>query len=386
MPSRSPSAPRSRARSARPGSSPMVRTSPATAISATTRLAAGTNRAAKARHSRRMTPPSGAEKAITSVERRPPVARDNAAADQIDQMRVHRPSGREAQPRLKPHIEPPDDRIDMSDAGGEAVEDAGLALAAMSDEGADVGLRLGDRRSVRRPIDRVAAAQQFVERGQVGGHVTVRRRYHARRPTHDVVAAKQNSIIRQREAKMVRGMAGGVDRLETPTLAGDGVAVAHGHIRNEVPVPPFLDPGLAAPSSGMRAVTPGRGPGRRLQWRGRRRMVAMGVGDQDVSDPLARETGEQRLDMVSKVGAGVDYRYLVGADDIRSGPSKRERAGVAGDDAVNPRCHRFEPAIFEGEVAAERDVDGHDPETTRDPPLAPGVSVILCDPEGDWSR
>ena len=45
----------------------MVRTSPATAISATTRLAVGINRAAKARHSRRMTPPSGAEKAITSV-------------------------------------------------------------------------------------------------------------------------------------------------------------------------------------------------------------------------------------------------------------------------------------------------------------------------------
>src|SRR6516165_790776 len=163
MPSGSPSAPRTKVRSARPGSSPMIRTSPATALSATARLAAGISRAAKARHSRRMTPPSGAQQAITSVERWRPVARDDAAADQIDQMRVHRPSGRAVQPRLKPHIEPLDDRIDMSGAGGEAVEDAGLALTAMSNEGADVGLRLGDRRSVGRPIDSGAAAQQFIE-------------------------------------------------------------------------------------------------------------------------------------------------------------------------------------------------------------------------------
>jgi hypothetical protein len=66
-------------------------------------------------------------------------------------MRVHRPSGRAMQPRLKPHIEPIDDRIDMSDTGGEAVENAGLAFPAMSDEGADMGLPR------RRPCRRQAA-------------------------------------------------------------------------------------------------------------------------------------------------------------------------------------------------------------------------------------
>jgi hypothetical protein len=100
-------------------------------------------------------------------------------------------------------------------------------------------------------------------------------------------------------------------------------------------------------------------------------MVAMGVGDQDVSDALARETREQRLDMIGKVGAGVDYRNLAGADDIRSCPSKCERAGVAGHDAANPRCDRLEPAVFERELAAEGDLDSHGRENTPETLVCP---------------
>src|SRR2546429_1471960 len=46
----------------------------------------------------------------------------------------------------------------------------------------DVGLRIGYRRSVGRPINRITAVEQFVQRGHVGGHVAIGRRYHARRP------------------------------------------------------------------------------------------------------------------------------------------------------------------------------------------------------------
>src|SRR6516225_12031959 len=156
-------------------------------------------------------------------------------------MCMYRPSGRAEQPRLKADIEPPDDCVDMPDTGREAVDDAGLALTAMGDESAPMGLRLGDRRPMGRPIDRVTAVQQFVERGHVGGHVTVGRRYHAGRPAHHVVAAEQDSVVPQREAEMIRGVARRMDGLETPALAGDSVAVAHGHIGYEVPVPAFLD-------------------------------------------------------------------------------------------------------------------------------------------------
>src|SRR5215472_17429142 len=111
----------------------------------------------------RITPVSGARQAIARGESRWPVADDDAAADKVDQVRVHRPASRPLQPRLKPDIEPLDDRVDVPDTGAQTIEDAGLALAAMRNESADMGLRLGDCRSVGRPVDRVAAAEQFIE-------------------------------------------------------------------------------------------------------------------------------------------------------------------------------------------------------------------------------
>ena len=47
-------------------------------------------------------------------------------------MRMDRPPGGAPQPLLQADIEPFDDRADVADAGGEAVENAGLALAAMA--------------------------------------------------------------------------------------------------------------------------------------------------------------------------------------------------------------------------------------------------------------
>jgi len=201
-----------------------------------------------------------------------------------------------------------------------------------------------------------------------------------------MVAAEQDAGVGQREAKVVRGVAGGVDRLETPTLPGDDIAIAHRHIRSEIPVPAFFDPGLAAPASGMRAVTPGRRTRRRLQCCGRRRMVAMRVSDQDVRHTLRRETGEQGLHMLGEVGAWVDHRNLAAADHVGAGAPEGEWAGVARDDTADPRCYRFEPTVFEREFAAKRNVDGHAAKVTRDRPSATAVRVIFSAGEGDWSR
>src|SRR5262249_54390774 len=156
--------------------------------------------------------------------------------------------------------------------------------------------------------------------------------------------------------------------LKAPAFADDGIAVTHRHIRNKIPVPALFDPGLAALSTGMRAETPGRRPGRRLQRRRRRRVVTVGVGDQDVGNPLGRETGEQGIDVFGEGGAGGDYGDLAAADHISAGPLEREGAGVARDDAADLRCHRLEPAVFEGELTAKWYVDGHGRETTRDCP------------------
>ena len=102
----------------------------------------------------------------------------------------------------------------------------------------------------------------------------------------------------------------------------------------------------------------------------------MGVGDQDMGDALARETGEQRLDMPGEVGAGIDHRNFVITDDVCSRAPEGEGAGIARDDPAQPGCHRLEPAVFERELAAEGNLDCHEAEITRNRPTVPRVSVI----------
>src|SRR5690348_10934548 len=95
--------------------------------------------------------PGDMPQAITSGDVGRRLARHDVAADQIDQMRQHRAAGGAVQRWVEPDIEPLDDRIDRLATRSEAIDDAGFALPAMRDEGADVALRLGDRRTVRRP-------------------------------------------------------------------------------------------------------------------------------------------------------------------------------------------------------------------------------------------
>ena len=85
----------------------------------------------------------------------------------------------------------------------------------------------------------------------------------------------------------------------------------------------------------------------------------MRMGDEDMADPLAGQARQQRVDMLGQVRAGVDDRHLALADHIGAGAAKRERAGVLRDDAPDPRRHRFEPAVFERELAPVGNLDGH---------------------------
>ncbi len=98
----------------------------------------GMKELAAVRKNRRTAPWSGVGAAIAGVDRRRPVALDNAAPDEIQQMGMDRSAGGAVQPRPKTDIKPVDDRLDPLRPGGEAIEDAGLALAAMGDKGVDM--------------------------------------------------------------------------------------------------------------------------------------------------------------------------------------------------------------------------------------------------------
>ena len=102
-----------------------------------------------------------------------------------------------------------------------------------------------------------------------------------------MIATEQDALLGQGKAQMVRGVPRSVHRFETPALARDLVAVAYGHIRDEVPVATFFDAGLTAPPAGMRAKTIGPGASCLLYRFRRRRVIAMRVGDQDMGYLLA---------------------------------------------------------------------------------------------------
>src|SRR5207248_5805478 len=116
---------------------------------------------------------------------------------------------------------------------------------------------------------------------------------------------------------------------------------------------------LAALAAGMWPKAVGRRAGRFLQGLGGRRMVAMGMGDQDMGDLLVGEARQQCRDVLRELGAGVDDRHLTFADDIGAGALERERPGVARDDTADPRRDGFEPAVFEDNLAAKGNVDSH---------------------------
>src|SRR6516164_11575631 len=123
---------------------------------------------------------------------------------------------------------------------------------------------------------------------------------------------------------MIRGMAWCVDGLEEPACTRDPFAIAKRDVRNEIPIPAFLDRRLTAMAAGMRAESVCRRAGRRLQRSRRRRMIAMRVGDQDVGNPVAHETSEECLDMLEKIGARIDHRDRALADHIGSGAPECE--------------------------------------------------------------
>src|ERR1044071_2174761 len=63
--------------------------------------------------------------------------------------------------------------------------------------------------------------------------------------------------------------------------------------------------------------------------------------------------------MLLELRPGIDDRDLALPDHIGAGALEGERAGVLRDDPADPRRHRFEPAVFESDLAAKRNIDSH---------------------------
>lgn len=80
----------------------------------------------------------------------------NAAAfHEFDEMRQHRPAGGTEQAGVETDIDAAYDGIDRSVARPDALQDGVAAFLTVRDEGLNEGLRVVDRRAVRRPVQRI---------------------------------------------------------------------------------------------------------------------------------------------------------------------------------------------------------------------------------------
>src|SRR5215469_3026308 len=101
--------------------------------------------------------------------------------------------------------------------------------------------------------------------------------------------------------------------------------------------------------------------GRRLDNGRRGRMVAMSVGDEDMSDGFAAHGFKQCRDMEAVVGAGIDDRYLIATDDVADRTFESERAGIVGRNRTHPRRHFLDLIGRKSETLVEWNVVTHWP-------------------------
>jgi len=203
----------------------------------------------------------------------------------------------------------------------QAIDDAGPRALAMRDKGPDMPLGLGDRRPVSRPIDRVLARQQFIEEAI----------YAAISPSggandagdHPMTWSPLNRMPLSGKRKSTNGsrwcpgVCTASKRHFPPTISAPSVTTMSG-AKSQIAA--FLDPASPRrpPACGPKPIA--RRAGRRFQRLGRRRVVAVGVGNQDMGDLLLGEARQQGRDMLLELRPGIDDRDLALADDIGAGP------------------------------------------------------------------
>ncbi len=148
-----------------------------------------------------------------------------------------------------------------------------------------------------------------------------------------MVGAEQHARALEREAQVVRAMAWGVDRGQAPVPALDGGAVRERHVGAEGMVAAL--PALVRRRH-VRAEAVGTRAGCGLQRRDAGRVVAMGVGDEDMGDPLAFRGAQDRREVVGILGPRVEHGDgAAGADDPGVGAAPGEGAGIAAEEAAD---------------------------------------------------
>ena len=220
-----------------------------------------------------------------------------------------------------------DDVGDPERAVLQHLEDLPLTRPAMLQVLVDLRLGLVDDVAVAGRDARHPPLLELLERRDVLGHVAASSGVHDReRAVEDDVAGEQDALLLEQEADVVGRVTGRVDDLEPELGSLDAVAVDDGAVGRHDRVALRERHDLGA--------------GRLHQPLGAGGVVGMCVREEHPPDALAHRRPDDGVDVLLRVGAGVDHGDLVDAHEVRVRAGTRHRARVRGDDAAHERRQR----------------------------------------------
>jgi hypothetical protein len=142
--------------------------------------------------------------------------------------------------------------------------------------------------------------------------------------------------LRPGKGEMIGGVAGRGDGLQPKAFAFDDVTIPELDVGAKIAVGAGFRIVLfaleARPRGAVRALGVDRRAGGGLDPRGVRRVVAVGVGDENMRHGLAPDGTEQRPGMRLVVGAGIDDGDITLAHDVAHRAGEGERARIVAED------------------------------------------------------
>ncbi len=305
-------------------------------------------------------PPS--RQPIRPLDHRIAVRRHHTTRDQILQVGQHGITRGTHQARVDADVDGADHGGNIRFALGQAMQDRGFAGLAVAGEETHEAAGVGNGRAVAGEISVLLARSEALQRGHIVDHRPIRRRHNGGGPAHHVIADEHQFSLWPGERDVVGGVAGGEHGFERPALAMDQFAVAQLHIGFEIAVGTGFGGNLLAlvtrPRGAVRAFGINGSAGGGLDPRRVRRVVLVGVGDQDVRHALATHRVQQRLRMRRVVRPGIDDRHLAAADDIADRAGEGERRGIVAEHAPHTGEDFLDHPGLERKVAVEEDVVG----------------------------
>ncbi|MNK87864.1 hypothetical protein D3C87_1078100 [compost metagenome] len=176
-----------------------------------------------------------------------------------------------------------------------------------------------------------------------------------------MVAAEQGVLFAQDEGHVVGGVAGRGHGLDGPAVALDPVAVVQDDVGLEVGVVVLVHRRLIHLIRGVdrravrRSGQDGRAADGLSQGARERRVVAVGVGHQDMADRPPLHRPQQGVQVGFVLGARIDHRHArirhIAPDDIGSRSGEGEGTRIIGDDPLDQRRNLIAMAVGEVELA-----------------------------------